>query len=191
MEPLTKLSGCLFSAFCIITTLASCSYLKKKDLVLKSEEKGFQKENCFFTVQNSLRKDSTLDSKYNFAPFISCKTKDKEHIHFFDKSYLHYEIRDAFKAPNSKTFFAVLDYGVEGGLQRVPLLKSIDDGQTWTEVTQIKKTHFSDLIKGITFTSPLKGTLQLEKDENKFINLYTRDGGKSWTKDKKHKDGFE
>ncbi len=191
MEPLTKLSGCLFSAFCIITTLASCSYLKKKDLVLKSEKKGFQRENCFFTVQNSLRKNSTLDSKYNFAPFISCRTAGKEHIHFFEKSYLHYEIKDAFKAPNSKTFFAVFDYGVEGGLQKVPLLKSIDDGQTWTEVTQIKKPHFSNLINEISFTSPLKGTLKLEKDENKFIKLYTIDGGKSWTTDKKHKEDFQ
>ena len=91
---------------------------------------------------------------------------------------------DAVKAPHSKTFFAILDYGIEGGLEQVPLLRSVNDGETWIEIGKVKKPHFSALIKEIKFTSPQEGTIKFEKDENHFLILQTKNSGKTWVEKK-------
>jgi hypothetical protein len=168
MEPLNKFFT-FFSIFGIILIVSNCTHSKHKDLTLESEKKGFQKANCFFTEQKSLKTNSDFGDKYSFAPYISCKIENKEHIHFFEKNYMHYEIKDAYKVPNSKVFFAVFDYGIEGGLEKVPLLKSIDDGKSWVEISQLKKPHFSATIKEIKFTSPLKGRIEFEFEDKKIL----------------------
>lgn len=168
--------------FLFLSILSSCSLLKKKDSLHVEEKKIFTRENCVFSEEKSIRAKSDVDSKYNFAPFIKCLIENTEYIQFFDKNYLHYEIKDAVKVPHSKTFFVILDYGIEGGLEEVPLLRSIDNGQSWREISKVKKPHFSDLIKELKFSSPLVGTIKFEKEENDFLLLHTKDGGKTWAK---------
>ena len=167
--------------YLILTLISACSIFTNKSTSSLEEKKIFARDNCVFSEEKSIRVKADVDPKYNFAPFIKCQVKNTEYIQFFDKKYLHYEIKDAVKVPHSKTFFVIFDYGIEGGLAEVPLLKSNDNGQSWMEVSKIKKTHFSDLIKEIKFSTPLLGTVQIEKEE-KVLFLHTKDGGKTWSK---------
>jgi hypothetical protein len=178
VEPLSKFCD-FFSAAIIFLFLSSCSHSKIKNTTSELEKKGFQKENCFFSQQNSLRVSSEFEKKYNFAPFISCLVGHKTHIQFFDKNYMHYEIKDAYKIPRSKTFFVILDYGIEGGLKEAPLLRSIDDGQTWIEIAKVKKPHFSALIKEIKFSSSLKGSIKFEFEDKEILHHLNLAEGRS------------
>jgi hypothetical protein len=156
--------------FFLLTLAGACSHFQKKAPPIFVSSKGFQRGHCFFSEKN------------NLAPYISCKIGNKEYSTLFDKEYSHYEIINALEVEKSQVLYAILDYGIEGSLEIVPLLKSIDSGKSWFKVGEIKKPHFSFLIKEMKFSSPSKGFIKFEGDENQFSTSTTKDGGKTWSK---------
>ena len=160
----------LKKSFLFLFLLGACSHFKNKAAPTLTSVKGFQRGQCFFS------------EKDNLVPFISCKIGNKEYSTLFEKDYTHYEIIDAFEVEKSQTLYAILDYGIEGGLEVIPLLKSTDGGKSWFKVGEIKKPHFSFLIKEMKFSSPSHGFIKFEGDENKFFTSTTKDGGKTWSK---------
>ena len=156
--------------FFFLFLVGACSHFKDKTAPALMSSRGFQRSHCFFSEKN------------NLAPYISCKIGAKEYSTLFDKEYTHYEIIEAFKVENSQTLYAILDYGIEGSLEIVPVLKSTNDGKSWFKVGKIKKPHFSFLIKEMKFSSPSNGFVKFEGEENQFSFYTTKDGGKTWSK---------
>jgi len=158
----------LKKSFLLLFLLGACSHFKNKAAPALPNVKGFQRGHCFFS------------EKDNLVPFISCKIGNKEYSTLFEKDYTHYEIVNAFEVEKSQTLYAILDYGIEGGLELIPLLKSTNSGKSWFKVGEIKKPHFSFLIKEMRFSSPSHGFIKFEGDENKLSTSTTKDGGKTW-----------
>jgi len=150
--------------------VGACSHFKNKATISLPNVKGFQRGNCFFSEKN------------NLVPYISCKIGEREYSTHFENEYTRYEIIDAFEVEKSQTYYAIFDYGIEGGLEVVPVLKSTNRGKSWFKVGEIKKPHFSFLIKEIKFSSLTNGFVKFEGDENQFTLSTTKDGGKTWSK---------
>lgn len=146
----------------------------------KSFKRKFSRANCDYGEIPA--KVETDIPHANFAPAVVCTVKGKKHLSNFSSHWKQYEWIEATSLPVRKATVAVADFGVEGGMESMPVFKTEDKGVTWKHIGELHKPHFSAKLTKLIFESPTNGkaTLDWDRDSDKF-EVETKDGGRTWS----------
>ena len=85
-----------------------------------------------------------------------------------------------------KEFWGILDYQIEGPGWELIVIRSIDAGQNWRVMGQVKKVNFNALFHDLTMSPKGRGRLTIAMDENLgsvkpgLYHYRTKDWGRTW-----------
>ena len=148
----------------------------------KSFRTEFTRKNCSFGKLASNRPAEV--PKANFSPAVLCKAHGRSFFASFEKNWQNYEWIDVTVLPNKKnSLVGVMDYGVEGGLETVPVFKTENGGHSWLHTGDIHKPHFSARLTKVIFDSPAAGKILMETDDGakEIFAVETKDAGRTWS----------
>ncbi len=82
-------------------------------------------------------------------------------------------------------FYAILEYTVEGSAHQLPFIASLDNGKTWRYLSDIPKSHYTELFKSFFMDAKGHGEVLFEREEGAPLSrAATRNFGKTWKLEK-------
>ncbi len=158
----------------LLFLLASCTSTEAP----KDFQDAFNQGPCKFGRIHAL-KDPELPHT-GFLPTVYCQG-ERPPLFTLAKEWMDYNWTEVYFDGNDR-YVAILDWAIEGGFEKVPVLESKDRGKTWAVISQVEKPHFSARVTKLVFDAQGNGTLQMEWELKaiQIVSYSSQDNGRSW-----------
>ncbi len=134
-----------------------------------------------YEAYSSKKNSKDMEGAYNFTPVIVVKKfGQKPRIASFPK-YKHYGWVNATYLASKNSYWAVLDYMVEGNLKVIDILWSQDDGETWSKYSTFEKERFDLSFKSMDLKEDGSGIAVVWDGVSHYFHR-TKDLGKTWAR---------